>query len=122
MTAMLTRLVLVAQASGSPFEFLEKNSTIIYPALALLVLVLLVAGVAHAWKTPELVGAEKAQVKGEVIRLMRSHIGWITATEVGEHLELDPHTAATLLDEMKGDGLLVSAMIDNLIHYRIKGI
>jgi hypothetical protein len=103
------------------FQFLTQHKQIIYPALALLVLVLLVAAVLNAWKSPEIAGAEKARLKGEIIRFMRKHIGWATAAEVGAGVEVETQIAATLMQEMKDDGLLITAMMDNLLHYRLKG-
>ncbi len=106
---------------ATSFEFLAQHKHIIYPVLALLVIVLLIAAVANAWKTPEIAGAEKARLKGEIIRFMRKHIGWATAAEVGKGLEVETQVAATLMQEMKEDGLLVTAMMDSLLHYRLKG-
>jgi hypothetical protein len=108
-------------ADAGRWEFIEQNSRILFPLLAVLLVVLLGAGVMSAWKTPELVGAEKAKLKGEIIRSLRSHIGWMTAQEIGEALDIETHTAATLMEEMKKDGVLVSGTIENRIHYRVKG-
>ena len=99
---------------------MEKHGGLLLPLLALLMLVLLVAGVVSAWKTPEIAGAEKARLKGEIIRTLRSHIGWMTAQEVGEALGIETHTAATMMDEMKKDGVLVSGTIDSRLHYRVR--
>ncbi len=108
-------------ADSGRWDFIEQNSRILLPLLALLMVVLLVASVINAWKTPEIAGAEKARLKGEIIRTLRSHIGWMTAQEVAEKLDIETHTAASLMDEMKRDGVLVSGTIESHIHYRVRG-
>ena len=108
-------------ADSSRLDFIEQNSRILLPLLALLMIVLLAAGVVHAWKTPEIAGAEKARLKGEIIRTLRSHIGWMTAQEAAERLDIETHTVASLMDEMKRDGVLVSGTIESRIHYRVRG-
>ncbi len=119
---MVWLVAILAQSGDLSFEFLERNRHIIYPALGILVVVLLGAAVFAAWKTPELAGAEKARVKGEIIRAMRQNIGWITAAELAEILELETHTVAKLLSELKEDDVVVSAMIENLVHYRLRSV
>ena len=108
-------------ADAGRFDFIEQNSHILFPLLALLAVVLLVGGIVHAWRTPELAGAEKARLKGEIIRTLRNNIGWMTAQEAAEKLDIETHTAASLMDEMKRDGVLVSGTMESRIHYRIRG-
>ena len=103
------------------FTLLEEYGHIVFPALGILVVVLLGAAVVSAWRNPEMDGAEKARLKGEIIRQMRQNIGWITAAELAEKLGIETHTVAMLLEEMKDDGILVTGMIENLLHYRLKG-
>ena len=115
---MVERLILLG-AEGGPLEVLDEYGHIIYPALGVLVIILLAASVFSAWRAPRIEGVEKARIKGDTIRLMRKNVGWITAIEVAQHLEVDAHVAAILLNEMKDDGLLTSALIENLINYRL---
>ncbi|RMG20264.1 MAG: winged helix-turn-helix domain-containing protein [Deltaproteobacteria bacterium] len=103
------------------FGFLEEYGHIVFPVLGILVLVLLGAAVVAAWRNPEMDGVEKARLKGEIIRQMRQNIGWITAAELAERLDLDAHTVAVLLEEMREDGVVVTGMMENLLHYRLKG-
>ena len=88
----------------------------------MLVIVLLGASIVSAWRSPKVEGVERARLKGEVIRAMRQNIGWITAGELAEILKTDPHAMAKLLEEMKEDGVLVSALLQSLIHFRLKGV
>ncbi|MFW6369181.1 MAG: hypothetical protein ACOC0J_01205 [Myxococcota bacterium] len=105
---------------GGNLGFMEKHGGLLLPLLAVLMLILLVAGVVSAWKTPEIAGAEKARLKGEIIRTLRSHIGWMTAQEVADRLEIETHTAAALMNEMQQDGVLVSGTMEGKLHYRVK--
>jgi len=120
--AWLATFALFAQDSAVNLDFLERNRHIIYPAVGVLVIILLGASVISAWRTPKVAGAEKARLKGEIIRAMRQNIGWITAAELAGLLELDTHTLAQILTEMKTDEVVVSAMIENLVHYRLRGL
>jgi len=117
----LPAIALLAQAGGTSLSFLEQYQHILYPTLALFVLVLLGASVVSAWRSPKLEGVEKARLKGEVIRAMRQNIGWITAPELAESIPgSDSHAMAKILEEMKQDGVLISAMMENKIHFRLK--
>lgn len=118
----LTQLALLAQENTVTLDFLERNRHIIYPAVGVLVIILLGASVLTAWRTPKVADAEKARLKGEMIRAMRQNIGWITANELAQALEIETHTAAAVLAEMKDDDVVVSATIENLVHYRVRGV
>jgi len=99
---------LLAQASYSKppgatspkyFEFLELNAHIIYPLLAVLVLALLIAGILQAWRTQDLDGLAKAELKREVILELRRVMG-------GATVELEPFKLVKLLEEMQRDGIV----------------
>ena len=118
----LATLAILAQDSSVSLEFLERNRHIIYPAVGVLVIILLGASVLSAWRTPKVAGAEKARLKGEVIRAMRQNIGWITAAELAKILEIETHTMATILDEMKAEDVVVTATMKSLVNYRLRGV
>ncbi len=116
------KMVPVMLADAGWVDIIDEHAGILLPALAITTIVVLVAGVIHAWKTPEIAGAARAHVKGEIIRLLRNKLGWMTAQQVGEKLGLETHTAATLLEEMKRDGIVVSGILEERTHYRLKGV
>ncbi|MDF1563910.1 MAG: hypothetical protein P1V51_12755 [Deltaproteobacteria bacterium] len=118
----LATFALLVQEGGFDLDFLERNRHIIYPAVGVLVIILLGASVISAWRTPKVEGAEKARLKGEVIRAMRQNIGWITAAELAERLDVDLALVVQILTEMKEEDVVVSATIQNLVNYRLRGI
>jgi hypothetical protein len=117
----LLALLRLPEEGGIPF--LEQNARIIYPALAVLVVALLAAGVIHAWKSQEMDGVQKAQLKGEILRLMRRYVGGITADQLCPELKLDTFGVARLLDEMVKEGIVTSyTTSDRITTFRLKGL
>ena len=106
---------LLAQASYSKppgatspkyFEFLELNAHIIYPLLAVLVLALLIAGILQAWRTQDLDGLAKAELKREVILELRRVMGGATVEVISRKVGLEPFKLVKLLEEMQRDGIV----------------
>ncbi len=113
------------QSVTSPgyLEFLEQNSHIIYPAIGLLVLVLIAAGILQAWKTQDLDGLAKAELKREIILEIRRQMGGVTAEDLSRAVGLEPFRMNRLLEEMQQDGVLISHT--NTAHktvWRVKGV
>jgi hypothetical protein len=109
--------LLLAQASyqkplgaTSPkyFEFLELNAHIIYPLLAVLVLALLIAGILQAWRSQDLDGLAKAELKREVILELRRVMGGSTVETLSKAVGLEPFKLVKLLEEMQKDGIVGS--------------
>jgi predicted transcriptional regulator len=89
-------------------EFLEQNSHIIYPVIGILVLVLIAAGILQAWRTQDLDGLAKAELKREVILEIRRQMGGVTAEDLARAVGLEAFRMNRLLEEMQRDGLLIS--------------
>lgn len=111
----LVPLILLAQynrpeSATSPayFEWLEKNSHIIYPALAILVLTLLVGGILQAWRTQDLDGLQKAELKREIVQQLRIETHGSPAEHIARKVGLEPIKLMKLLEEMQRDGLISS--------------
>lgn len=105
------------------FEFLEKNSHIIYPALGILVLVIIAAGILQAWRTQDLDGLAKAELKREVVLELRRQMGGVTAEALARSVGLEPFRMVRLLEEMQKDGLLMShTNTQRLTVWRLKGV
>ena len=90
------------------FEFLELNAHIIYPLLAVLVLALLIAGILQAWRTQDLDGLAKAELKREVILELRRVMGGATVEVISKAVGLEPFKLVKLLEEMQKDGIVGS--------------
>jgi hypothetical protein len=103
------------------FEFLERNSHIIYPALAVLVLVVLVAGIIQAWRTQDMDALDKVEFKRELISELRRTMGGATAEVLGRAVGLEPFRAQRLLEELQKDGIVLShTNTSRLTVWRIK--
>ncbi|HLL54941.1 MAG TPA: hypothetical protein VK447_15405 [Myxococcaceae bacterium] len=103
------------------FEFLERNSHIIYPAIAVLVLVLLVAGIIQAWRTQDMDALDKVEFKRELISELRRTMGGATAEVLGRAVGLEPFRAQRLLEELQKDGIVLShTNTSRLTVWRIK--
>ncbi len=111
-------------ATTPPYiELLEQNSHIIYPALAVLVLVLLVAGILQAWKTQDLDGLQKAELKREIVVHLRQEIGGAPAEQLARQVGITSIKLVRLLEEMQNDGILSShTNTQRLTIWRLKGV
>ncbi len=87
-------------------EFFELHAHILYPLLAVLVLVLLVAGILQAWRSQDLDGLAKAELKREIILEMRRQVGGVSAEALAKNLGLEPLKLVRLLEEMQKDGIV----------------
>lgn len=106
----------------SYLELLERHSNIIYPALALIVVVLLVVGIVDAWRTQDLDGLQKVELKREIILELRRQIGGASAETLARAVGLESFKTVKLLEELQRDGILVShTNTARLTVWRIKG-
>jgi hypothetical protein len=96
-------------ATNVPYlEVLENNTHIIYPALAIFVVVLIVAGILHAWKTDDMDSVVKAQAKREIVMQLRRELHGMSADRLTRMTGLDMNKLVRLLQEMQDDGILTS--------------
>ena len=110
-------------SSAQYFELLEKNTHIIYPALAILVLVLLVAGILQAWRTQDLDGLQKAELKREVILVLRRETHGAPVEILAKEVGLSNLKLVKRLEELQVDGIVVSfTNTQRLTIWSLKGI
>ena len=88
------------------FELLEQNTHIVYPALAILVLVLLVAGILQAWRSQDLDGLQKAELKREVILVLRRETHGAPVEALAKEVGLTNLSLVKLLEELLADGIV----------------
>ncbi len=89
-------------------ELLERNSHIVYPALAVLVVLLLVLGILEAWRSQDLDGLQKVELKREIILELRRQIGGASAETLARAIGLESFKTVKLLEELQRDGIVVS--------------
>jgi hypothetical protein len=96
-------------ATNVPYlELLENNTHIIYPALAIMVVVLIVAGILHAWKTDDLDSVVKAEAKREIVMQLRRELHGMSAERLTRMTGLELSKLVRLLQEMQDEGMLTS--------------
>ena len=105
------------------FEWLERNTHIVYPVLAIVALVAIAAGVLQAWRTDDLKGLEKAEMKREIILNLRRNIYGTTGDEISRATGFDVLVLMQLLEEMQRDGLVTSfTSTQRLQFWRLNGV
>jgi hypothetical protein len=104
-------------------EFLEHNSHIIYPLLAIAVLGVLVLGILSAWRAQDIDGLAKAEFKREIIHELRKQMGGMSAEMLSKAVGLESLKLLRLLEEMQKDGLVMGhTNTQRLTMWRLKGI
>jgi hypothetical protein len=86
-------------------EFLEDNTQFIYPGIAVLVVTLIALGVISAWRTEDMDGIQKAEVKREIIGELRREIHGVTVDHLAKSLGVPSLKLIRLLDEMREQGI-----------------
>lgn len=105
------------------FELLERNTHIVYPVLGIIVLVLIAAGIMQAWRTQDIDGLEKAELKREVILELRKDTYGLSAEQLNRKIKIEKFKLVKLLEQMQQDGILVSTTdTQRLTTWRLKGI
>ncbi|GMU62576.1 MAG: hypothetical protein AMXMBFR34_43390 [Myxococcaceae bacterium] len=87
-------------------ELLENNSHIIYPLLAVVVVALIAFGVISAWRSEDMSGLQKAELKREIIRELRREIWGMTADALSKNVGVPRFKLLKILEEMQADNIL----------------
>src|SRR6185436_3850441 len=110
-------------AAPQYFELLERNTHIVYPVLAVLVLVVLVAGILQAWRTQDIDGLQKAEFKREIILELRRDTLGFSVESLARKVKLEPLKLVRLLEEMQTEGVVMSVTnTQRLTTWRLKGV
>jgi hypothetical protein len=105
------------------FEFLEKNTNILYPVLAGVTLVLILLGIIQAWRGQEMSVAQKAELKKEIILELRKAGGGVSAEVVAKAIGLEKFKTVKLLEEMLDEGFLLTYVnTQRLAMWQLKGV
>lgn len=107
----------------SYIELLERNSHIVYPSLALLVLALVALALVQASKAQDMDGAVKAEFKKLIIDELRRYPAGLDTPELADLTGLERGKLVRLLDQMLQEGALVSHMTtQRQTVWRVKGV
>lgn len=104
-------------------EVLEENTHVIYPAIAVLVVVLIALGVVSAWRTEDIDGIKKAEFKRTLILELRRELHGVTAEQLAKAVALPNLKVLKLLEEMQAQGI-TECRTDTrrLTTWRLKGL
>jgi hypothetical protein len=104
-------------------ELLEDNTHIVYPALAVLTLVLIALGAVSAWRSDDLDGLQKAELKRDIIRELRREVWGMTAERLSTNVGVPLLKVVKVLEEMQSDSIL-EARTDTrrVTTWRVKGL
>ncbi len=104
-------------------DVLENNTQVIYPLIAVVVVALIAYGIIAAWRTDDLDGVEKAELKREIIRLLRRDVYGLTADHIAKILKVPGGRLLTLLEEMSEANLVESRTDSSRVTtWRMKGL
>lgn len=112
-----------SSVDASYIELLERNSHIVYPALALMVLGLVAVAILQASKAQEMDGAVKAEFKKLIVDELRRYPAGLETPDLASATGLDRSKLVRLLDQMQQDGVLVShTTTQRQTVWRVKGV
>jgi hypothetical protein len=104
-------------------ELFQRNTHIIYPMLAVLVLVMMIAAILQAWRTHDMDLSEKMGHKKEIVMMLRQQLGGVSADAISRSIGLENLKTQKLLEDMQRDGILIShTNTSRLTLWRLKGI
>jgi hypothetical protein len=113
----------VGASDPAYFELLEKNTHIVYPVLAIGVLVLLVGGILQAWRTQDLDGMQKDAAKRELVLLLRREMHGATVEVLAKELGLTSLRLLKLLEALQQEGIVIShTNTQRVTTWSLKGI
>lgn len=105
------------------FEWLENNTHLIYPILAVAVVALIAFGIIGAWRSEDIDGLAKAELKREIIRQLRREVYGLTAVRLATILEVPGGKMLKLLEEMAEEGMVESRTdTSRVTTWRMKGL
>lgn len=89
-------------------EALEDNTELIYPAMALLVIVLIALGILQAMRSDEMDSVKKAELKRDIIRYLRYDPLGLSVTALSKQVNVPAHRLFKVLEEMAEHGMVES--------------
>ncbi len=87
-------------------EFLEDNTHLIYPALAVLALVAIILGILQAYRSEDMSGVEKAEIKRDIIRELRRQVGGMTVDDLARAIAVPSLKVLKILEELQKENIV----------------
>jgi hypothetical protein len=104
------------------FEFLESHSYVLYPALAVGVLVLMLMGFVVAWRRDDLDIDTRIKYKREIVNQLRRKLAGMTSDDIADLLNAQPRKLLPLLTEMQEEGTLATRTRKDQSFWVLKGV
>jgi hypothetical protein len=103
--------------------WIEQNSAVVYPAIAIVIVGLIVGALMASWKSDEMNAEQRGQLKMKIMQIMRRRISGVSAQIVAAELQIDISVAAKLLNELAEEGLVAGGQGSGSapVQYRIRG-
>jgi hypothetical protein len=113
----------VGSASVKYFEWLENNSHVVYPLIAVAVVGLIAFGVISAWRNEDIDGLKKAELKRDIIRELRREVYGMSADRLAKLVGVPGTRMLKLLEEL-AEANIVESRTDTsrVTTWRIKGL
>jgi hypothetical protein len=103
-------------------EMLEQNSHIVYPALGILTLLVVVAGIFQAWKSQDMDGLSKNEFKRAIVNELRRNLSGLSGEMIARAVGLDRLKTVRLLEQMQQEGMVNSYMSSTqMMMWRVRG-
>lgn len=105
------------------FEWLESNTQVIYPALAILVISLIALAVISALRTEDMDALQKAELTREIVQQLRREIHGVTVNQLAKTLGVPRLKVGRLLEDLQTQGI-TECRTDSRRHttWRLKGL
>lgn len=106
-------LVLAAGKNTLPeaaqlWTWIEEHGSIVYPAMALVIIGLIAGALFASWRADELEGERKGELKMKILQVMRRRISGVSAEQIAAELQIDVLVAAKLLGELDNEGVVAT--------------
>ncbi len=102
------------------WEWIERHASFVYPAIAILIVGLIVGALLASWKADDVTAEKRGELKMRIMQIMRRRISGVAADTIAAELQIDLMLAARLLTELDQEGL-VSASGQQPVQYRLRG-
>lgn len=113
----------VGSAKVRYFEWLENHTHVVYPLLAVATVALIAFGIISAWRSEDIDGLKKAELKREIIRELRREVWGMTADRLARNIDVPGGRMLKLLEEMAEDNIVESRTdTSRVTTWRMKGL
>jgi hypothetical protein len=104
-------------------ELIERNTHLLYPALAVLVVVLISFGIISSLRSDDITGIKKAEMKREIIKELRREVYGMTVELLSKNTGIDRNRMIQVLEEMATERLVESRTdTSRVTTWRMRGL